>query len=174
MSSLHLASKRVHLKVVRYLCDANGGKRSDSAKQFPTEFTASLALQMCRLVPCSVAVGPVAPCVSASGYDADDLDGILFIFNDGNANPQTRLEVEAEELVFTSTRTKVVSYNRGGNQICLLDVVSQRYDMLRCPAGVHALAFTASGDEMVLAQVNGVLLVAGISGEVKLQFPSFG
>ena len=96
--------------------------------------------------------------VSFTGWkDHDSLDGVLFIFDGGShVNLQT-LEVESEELVFNSTSTKVASYTRGGNQVCLLDVASQRYDMLSFHAGVHALAFTTRGDEMVLAQVDSRL-----------------
>ena len=41
-------------------------------------------------------------------------------------------------------------------------------------AGIDALTFTASGDEMVLAQANGVLLVSDMSGTAKFEVQAFG
>ena len=59
---------------------------------------------------------------------------------------------------------KAASFAKGSDQVLLLDLDTQVHSILGFHAGIDALTFTASGDEMVLAQANGLLLVSDMFG----------
>ena len=102
----------------------------------------------------------------------DSFDGFLFVFNASDyADPQIRIETEEEgklvcmgEVVFSTACAEAASFENGGDQVLLLDLCTQAYSILSFDVGIDALLFTASSDEMILAQANGVLPVSDISG----------
>ena len=130
-----------------------------------------------------LAYSPCGAFLAACGCRLNDsLDGFIFIFNDDDyADIAIRVETDEEgvlacmnELVFSTMCAQVASFEKGGDQILLLDIDTQTYRILGFQGRIHALVFPASGDEMILAQANGVLLVSDMLGIVKLEVQPFG
>ena len=109
-------------------------------------------------------------------------DGFLFVFNATDyADPQIRIVTEEEgkllcmgEVVFSTACAEAASFEKGGDQVLLLDLCIQAYSILSFDVGIDALLFTASSDEMILAQANGVLLVSDMPGTAKFKVQAFG